>query len=92
MFDLIEMRNIAIDVNSLIGSISSEIRIKERLLEDRQEYLKENFSAENYVDAVTRPYYSILIDENKENIKELKYFKKQLIQIKDNLEKLEANL
>lgn len=92
MFDLIEMRNIAIDVNSLIGSISSEIRIKERLLEDREEYLKENFSAENYVDAVTRPYYSILIDENKENIKELKYFKKQLIQIKDNLEKLEANL
>lgn len=85
MSKIIEMRNIAIRVDGLIDTINSDIGREKNIADVRKEYLGE-------VNERIKPWYSLLIEESEEKIKQLEHYKKSLNEIKDNLEKLEVEL
>lgn len=85
MSKIIEMRNIAIRVDGLIDTINSDIGREKNIADMRKEYLGE-------VNERIKPWYSLLIEESEEKIKQLEHYKKSLNEIKDNLEKLEVEL
>lgn len=85
MSKTIEMRNIAIRIEGLIDAINDDIGREKYLIGVRKGYLEG-------VNAIIKPWYSLLIEESKEKIEKLEHYKKNLNEIKDNLEKLEVEL
>lgn len=85
MSTVIEMRNIAIRIEGLIDAINGDIEMGKYLVGKRKGYL-------GGVNATIKPWYSLLIEESEEKIKKLERYKKDLNEIKDSLENLEAKL
>lgn len=85
MSTVIEMRNIVIKVEGLINVINDDIEIEKYLVGERKEYLEE-------VNATIKPWCNLWIEKSEEKIKKLERYKKDLNEIKDSLENLEAKL